>query len=113
MTGTRYYIVAEHTFCIKAADSILALMQNYEPFRTAPNEDILFEITVTDVSPVRSGARMRKARIPFAGILRMGNRFLSSCLEARQRDGWFAHRDTGAQRFTLADSCQRLRLTTP
>lgn len=42
MTGTRYYIVAEHTFCVKAADNILALMQNYEPFKTAPNEDILF-----------------------------------------------------------------------
>lgn len=52
MTETRYYIVAEHTICVKAAENILALMQNYEPFKTAPNEDILFEFTVTDLSPV-------------------------------------------------------------
>ena len=52
MKGTRYYIVAEHTFCVKAADNNLALMQNYEPFRTAPIEDLLFGLTVTDGSPV-------------------------------------------------------------
>ena len=52
MKGTQYYIVAEHTFCVKAADSILALMQNYEPFRTAPIEDLLFGLTVTNGSPV-------------------------------------------------------------
>ena len=52
MKGTQYYIVAEHTFCVKTADSILALMQNYEPFRTAPIEDLLFGLTVTNGSPV-------------------------------------------------------------
>ncbi|MBO7111757.1 MAG: hypothetical protein J6W18_07395 [Bacteroidaceae bacterium] len=52
MTGTRYYIVADHTICVKATDSILALMQNYEPFRTAPIEDLLFGLTVTNGSPV-------------------------------------------------------------
>jgi hypothetical protein len=52
MKGTQYYIVAEHTFCVKATDSILALMQNYEPFRTAPIEDLLFGLTVTNGSPV-------------------------------------------------------------
>jgi len=37
---------------VTTADSILTLMQNYEPFKTTPIEDLLFGLTVTDGSPI-------------------------------------------------------------
>ena len=48
MIGSRQYIVADHLFMVKADETILACMTNYEPFRTdkADNTDALFSLTV-------------------------------------------------------------------
>ena len=54
MTESRYYIVAEHLFCVEADDSFLSLMDNYKPFlhdisRTdgEPCPPLLFSLNVT------------------------------------------------------------------
>ena len=52
MDLTRYYIVAGHSFCVTAADNILTLMQNYEPFRTDKSDEILFCLDVTQGAPI-------------------------------------------------------------
>ena len=49
----RYYIVAEHLFCVEARESILAQLSNYEPFRTEQSNDALFSLTVTDGEPIQ------------------------------------------------------------
>ncbi len=54
MIGTRLYIVADHLFLVKADETVLARMTNYEPFRTdkADVSDALFALTVIERAPV-------------------------------------------------------------
>ncbi len=54
MRHTLYYMVAEHLFCVEADETLIALMANYEPFRTeaAHNSDALFSLSVTHSGPV-------------------------------------------------------------
>ena len=54
MRQTLYYMVAEHLFCVEADETLIALMANYEPFRTeaAHNSDALFSLSVTHSGPV-------------------------------------------------------------
>lgn len=46
MREARYYIVAEHGFCVEAEAEYYQLMQNYEPFRVEECEETLFNLTV-------------------------------------------------------------------
>ena len=48
-----YYIVADHSFCVEADESIIKLLTNYEPFRTEQRNDALFSLTVTDGGPIQ------------------------------------------------------------
>ena len=53
MTATRYYIVAEHLFCVEADDSIIKLLTNYAPFVTKATQNALFSLTVTHGGPIQ------------------------------------------------------------
>lgn len=54
MKSTLYYIVAEHLFSVESDESLTALMENYEPFRTALTEtgQALFSLSVVNDGPV-------------------------------------------------------------
>ena len=47
-----YYIVAEHLFCVEADESIIKLLNNYEPFKSDVSNDALFSLTVTEGGPI-------------------------------------------------------------
>ena len=53
MTATRYYIVAEHLFCVEADDCIIKLLTNYDPFVTEATQNALFSLTVTHGGPIQ------------------------------------------------------------
>ena len=49
----RYYIVAEHLFCVEADEKIIKLLTNYAPFITEATQNALFSLTVTDGGPIQ------------------------------------------------------------
>lgn len=55
-----YYIVADHSFCVEADESIIKLLTNYEPFRTEQRNDALFSLTVTDGGPIQYIEELRQ-----------------------------------------------------
>ena len=45
-----YYSVARHGFCVSAEAEVFALMENYEPFASAPN-DVVFTLVIEEDDP--------------------------------------------------------------
>ena len=117
MIGTRLYIVADHLFLVKADETVLARMTNYEPFRTdkADVSDALFALTVIEGAPVSYIEEWRQdeeGQETICGHTEDGK----SVFEYRfggKTAGWYARRDTGMERFISADSSPSPRLTTP